>query len=387
MEMSDSLEILKIVDTEGVYDFGVSYDAVSPDLSLTIFECLMKGGDNYFLTIDAYNSHYVLSKKVSNDISTFYYPLTDCKHRMCKVRVNSLQDAYNKALSSSCFRRVLNRVYKDNADFYYKMFLHLLDNGCPINDYLSGSFISTGVTYPKAIDSFILNWNYLIRRAGCKTYNDKKLYWCSSFVIGFNVVNSKVNVIFTKSVNAFNTEYAYVEKGKIEDIKKLYVKSLSLDTLLNFVNNDTSYGDNVNFNGLTFSLTVDNFMTVEGCKLLKDYLKAGYSFLVSGNKISFTKDTSCERELSTSDFNKLFNGSKDDTHTLLYYVSVGGNTPEYVKMLKSGKVKLFADNILDILVACQSISLYKSVTLLVKSINGYFSIGLKWLNKAVFVNQ
>lgn len=120
MEMSDSLEILKIVDTEGVYDFGVSYDAVSPDLSLTIFECLMRGGDNYFLTIDAYNSHYVLSKKVSNDVSTFYY-----HHRMCKVRVNSLQDAYNKALSSSCFRRVLNRVYKDNADFYQKMLVRL----------------------------------------------------------------------------------------------------------------------------------------------------------------------------------------------------------------------------------------------------------------------
>ena len=68
MEMSDSLEILKIVDTDGVYDFGVSYDAVSPDLSLTIFECLMKGGDNYFLTIDVYNKHYVLLKKVSNDI-------------------------------------------------------------------------------------------------------------------------------------------------------------------------------------------------------------------------------------------------------------------------------------------------------------------------------
>lgn len=193
MEMSDSLEILKIVDTEGVYDFGVSYDAVSSDLSLTIFECLMKGGDNYFLTIDAYNSHYVLSKKVSNDVSTFYY-----QHRMCKVRVNSLLDAYNKALSSSCFRRVLNRVYKDNADFYQKMFLHLLDNGCSINDYLSGSLISTDITYPKAIDSFILHWNYLIRRAGCMHYKDKILYWCSSFVIGFNIVENRINVVFTK---------------------------------------------------------------------------------------------------------------------------------------------------------------------------------------------
>lgn len=193
MEMSDSLEILKIVDTEGVYDFGVSYDAVSPDLSLTIFECLMRGGDNYFLTIDAYNSHYVLSKKVLNDVSTFYY-----HHRMCKVRVNSLQDAYNKALSSSCFRRVLNRVYKDNADFYQKMFLHLLDNGCSINDYFSGSLISTDITYPKAIDSFILHWNYLIRRAGCMRYKDKILYWCSSFVIGFNIVENRINVVFTK---------------------------------------------------------------------------------------------------------------------------------------------------------------------------------------------
>lgn len=117
---------------------------------------------------------------------------------MCKVRVNSLQDAYNKALSSSCFRRVLNRVYKDNADFYQKMFLHLLDNGCSINDYFSGSLISTDITYPKAIDSFILHWNYLIRRAGCMRYKDKILYWCSSFVIGFNIVENRINVVFTK---------------------------------------------------------------------------------------------------------------------------------------------------------------------------------------------
>jgi hypothetical protein len=193
MEMSDSLKILKVVDTDGVYDFGVSYDAVNPDLSLIIFECLMKGGDNYFLTIDVYNKHYVLLKKVSNDISTFYY-----HHRMCKVRVNSLQDAYNKALSSSCFKRVLKRAYKDNADFYQKMFLHLLDNGCSINDYLSGSLISTGITYPKAIDSFILHWNYLIGRAGCMICQDKRLYWCGSFVVGFNIVKNRINVVFTK---------------------------------------------------------------------------------------------------------------------------------------------------------------------------------------------
>ena len=377
-------QVMNILKTKGVCDLGINYNSVDENTSLDILNCISNSNDRFFLTINS-KGNYVLMKKVNSDISTFFYPLNEPGRPMGIRRldyIKSDKDAYEVALSTNWFKKILVNAFGNKANLYYNVFLNLLRYGCSLGEYINNSVIpSLGISYAEAIDCLILCYNALIARSKKTNVKDEKLYWGGSFVIGYNIIKNRVNLVFNKSIYAYDyEEYIINEEKKKNDnelkkvkAKECYLNTVSLNTLLSGINNNSSYGSSVSVDGTNINLQVSDFRESNRCDLLLNYLKTDNYIIINGYDIRFSNAIDSAKELTTQDFKWLFGGSKNDTSTLIHFITEGGNTPKFVTKLKSGRVKINKENMYDVLSACQDISLYKSCSIAIKEKDGYFS--------------
>lgn len=371
------LGVVNELKNKGIYDLGITYDNVDENSAKDILNCIANSDNKFFLTINDKGNYILMRRSHYSDVGIFYYPL-NVNGFMGIRRLNNIkptESVYEIALNTRWYKSILQQAFRDKAKMYYELFLYLLKYGCSYKDYINGTIIrEVGISYADAIDLLILSYNSLIAKSKKRDAKDEKLYWSGSFVVGFNIVGNRVNLVFDKSFYACECENYFLNEEKKEKnaelIKKGFLADLSLDTM-------NSLYDRVDISsGTVVNLKVSDFATKNRCELLVNYLNTGSIIMIDEFSIFFYKTLDCRKDLTTKDFKELFSGSKKDTSTLIHLVSEGGEIPSFVSMLKSGRVEVTKDNIGDILTACLNISLYKGCNIAIKEKDGYYSFML-----------